>query len=103
MVQILSYIRRYAVCALLIGAFLLVQTMVPVRAETCGDLVRAKCIRCHFETRICNKLKKKKGKSSWKRTIKSMMRHGTELSRTQQKALITCLAGRDASLDALCK
>ena len=32
----------------------------PSRAEeTCEPLVKNKCLSCHFETRICQKMKKK--------------------------------------------
>ncbi len=82
---------------------LLLVVAEPSRAEeTCESLVNGKCLSCHFETRICQKMKKKKGKRSWKRTIKGMVRHGTELSREQQKTLVQCFSGRDAAVLALC-
>lgn len=75
----------------------------PVLAEdACGPLVQAKCLSCHFETRMCQKMRKRKGKSSWKRTIKAMVRHGAELDRGEQKTLIQCFTGRDSSILSLC-
>ncbi|MCF6187233.1 MAG: hypothetical protein L3J49_07135 [Desulfobulbaceae bacterium] len=47
-------------------------------------------------------MKKKKGKSSWKRTIKSMIRHGTELSKDEQKTLVQCFTSRDGAILSLC-
>jgi len=75
----------------------------PCRAEeTCELLVKNKCLSCHFETRICQKMKKKKGKSSWKRTMRSMVRHGAELSKGEQKTLVQCFTSRDAAVLSLC-
>lgn len=69
---------------------------------SCIELVQTKCIDCHFETRICQKLKKKKGKSSWKRTIKSMVRHGTKLSKAEHKELVQCFVKRDSKVLSFC-
>jgi endonuclease III len=74
----------------------------PSRAG-CIELVQAKCITCHFETRVCQKLQKNKGKRSWKRTIKSMVRHGTKLSKAEQKELVQCFVTRDPKILSLCK
>ena len=70
--------------------------------ESCASLLQSRCLSCHFETRICDKMKKKKGKGSWKRTIKSMIRHGAKLDKGEQKLLIQCLAGRDKAALSLC-
>lgn len=70
--------------------------------EICKTLVLTKCIDCHFETRICQKIQKNKGKRSWKRTIKSMVRHGTKLNKEEQKVLVQCFVTRDTSILSLC-
>lgn len=85
-----------------IAFFLLAFTTPSLADESCGPLVQNKCLDCHFETRICQKLRKKKGKSSWKRTIKAMVRHGTKLSKGEQKTLVQCFASRDSSILSLC-
>ncbi len=83
--------------------FLLLAFSLPAAAEdACDSLVKNKCLSCHFETRICQKMKKKKGKSSWKRTIKSMIRHGAKLNKGEQKVLVQCFTSRDPSVLSLC-
>ena len=71
--------------------FFLVPPSSVASVPTCAELVKSKCLSCHLETRICQKVKKRKGKSSWKRTIKSMVRHGADLSKSEQKRIVTCL------------
>lgn len=71
--------------------------------DSCRDLAQKKCVTCHFETRICQKIQKNKGKVSWKRTIKSMIRHGAQLNAKEQKILITCFSGPDSSILSFCR
>ena len=74
-----------------------------VRAdENCAELVTTRCELCHYKTRICEKLGKK-SKSSWKRTVKTMVRYGAKLSKGEQKQLIRCLSKPDAGISALCE
>ncbi len=68
----------------------------------CGTLITNKCLACHYETRICQKVKKKKGERSWKKTIKSMIRNGAVLSREEQKILAVCLSKPDSAVLELC-
>jgi hypothetical protein len=70
--------------------------------ESCGSLMQSRCLSCHFETRICQKLRKNKGKRSWKRTVKSMVRHGAELTSDEQKTLVLCFAEKEAGILSLC-
>jgi len=69
---------------------------------TCGELVKSKCLACHYETRICQKIKKGRGKGSWKKTIKAMIRHGAVIGKADQKHLITCLSTADSKVLELC-
>ena len=71
-------------------------------ADQCRPLVEQKCSNCHFVTHICPNLKKKKGAWSWKRTVKSMVEHGAELSDTEIKQLVTCLSKPDDDLLDIC-
>ncbi len=57
----------------------------------CTKLLQAKCLQCHPETRICQKLEKK-SKRAWKRTVKRMVKKGAELDTEQQKMLVQCLS-----------
>jgi len=71
--------------------FFIVAPSSVASVPTCTELVKSKCLSCHLETRICRKVKKRKGKNAWKTTIKSMVRHGTDLSKSEQKRLVNCL------------
>lgn len=71
-------------------------------APACGELVKSKCTTCHYETRICQKVKKRKGKGSWKRTITSMIRHDAVIGKAEQKRLLTCLSKPDSEVLELC-
>jgi len=69
----------------------------------CAELIKDKCVKCHSETRICQKIKKGRGKGSWKNTIKSMLRHGAVVSKAEQKSLVVCLSTPDSTVRELCK
>lgn len=69
---------------------------------SCLELVRTHCLICHQETRICQKISKNKGTRAWKNTIKSMVRHGAQVSKKNQKLLADCLSTPDAGIRELC-
>jgi len=60
--------------------------------ETCPELLTNRCEVCHYNTRVCGKVQKKKGKGSWKRTVKNMVRQGAKLNKEERKKLIDCLS-----------
>ena len=64
----------------------------PAMGQECRPLIEQKCVSCHFITHICPDLEQKKGSWTWKRTIKSMVEHGTELTDAQAKQLVGCLS-----------
>ena len=70
---------------------------------TCAQLVDRRCVVCHFETRICQKLRKGKSKRSWKRTIRTMVRHGARLDSDEVDRLVSCLADGDPSVLDYCR
>lgn len=82
--------------------FFLVPPSTAASVPACAELVKNKCLSCHLETRICRKVKKRKGKSSWKTTIKSMVRHGADLSKSEQKRLVTCLKKPHSEVQEFC-
>lgn len=97
----------YPAPLVLISSFSLLQFFaVPVSPAAslpgCGELVKSKCLACHLETRICRKVKKRRGKSSWKATIKSMVRHGAALNRAEQKKTVNCLRKPDSEILEFC-
>ena len=88
--------------AFLLQLFFVQASFAEAAAPACGELVNNKCTTCHFETRICQKVKKGKGKGSWKRTITSMVRHGAVIDKAEQKRLLTCLSTPDNEVLELC-
>ena len=70
--------------------------------EDCTTLINSKCTSCHYKSRICKKLGKKR-KGAWKSTIKRMKRHGAEISKEEQKALVKCLFALKPGAEAGCK
>ena len=70
--------------------------------ESCVELLKSRCLSCHYETRICRKLKNKAGKRAWKGTIAAMIRHGAEVSKEEKERLATCLADRDREIVEFC-
>lgn len=70
--------------------------------ETCTSLVLTRCESCHYNTRICQKLGKK-SRSSWKRSVKNMVRYGAKLNKKEQKKLIRCLSKPSEEIVLMCK
>ena len=71
-------------------------------ADQCSDLIVEKCTACHQISRVCKKVGKK-SKSRWKRTLKRMVRHGTEMSKEESGAILTCLLEAKAGVRAMCE
>lgn len=86
----------------LTGLVLAVVTSSQVMAVECRPLIEQKCASCHFVTHVCPDLEKKKGSWTWKRTIKSMVEHGTDLTDTQAKQLVDCLSKPDDKVLDIC-
>lgn len=80
----------------------LISPAIAAPANSCKYLMENRCLECHFETRICQKIAKNKGKRSWKRTIKSMIRHGAELTAAEQTTLIGCFVDQDPEILSFC-
>jgi len=91
--------------AVFVGGLFFFSPTSPVLAEavtSCKALMENRCLDCHFETRICRKITKNKGTRSWKRTIKSMIRHGAEVNDEEQKTLISCFVNKDKAILSFC-
>jgi len=82
------------------SAILLTVSISTVLAdEGCGELLKNRCQKCHYLTRVCQKLEKDRQKKffggvfagSWSRTIKNMIRHGAKLTADEQEKLTQCL------------
>lgn len=73
-----------------------------VAGEECANLITSRCEVCHYKTRICESLDKKR-KSAWKRTVGNMVSYGAKLSKDEQLSLVDCLSGPSADITALCE
>ena len=68
----------------------------------CSAIVDAKCVRCHYKTRICDALGTKSA-GNWKRTIKFMVKQGAQLTEDEKNKIIACLAALPKGSDVVCK
>lgn len=76
---------------------------IPARAnKECTDKVMASCTKCHYQTRICEKLGKK-SQRDWKVTTKRMIRYGLILSDSEQESIVKCLLALGKDSGDLCK
>ena len=91
-----------AASSIIAVTFLLTLTSTSVAGESCSELLTNRCETCHYNTRVCQKVKKKKGKGSWKRTIKNMVKQGAKLDKSEQKQLVDCLSKRTPEILEFC-
>lgn len=68
----------------------------------CSSIVNAKCIQCHYMTRICDALGTK-SIGSWKRSIKFMIKQGAQLTQDEENKVIACLSSLPKGSDVVCK
>ncbi len=68
----------------------------------CSSIVNAKCVRCHYKTRICDALGTKSA-GNWKRTIKFMIKQGAELTEDEQNRVIACLSSMPKGSEVVCE
>ena len=71
------------------------------KEEDCKVLLKTRCDSCHYRTRICQVLGKK-SRSSWRRTMKTMIRYGVKLTKAQQKILVDCLYKAPKKAEFVC-
>ena len=95
--------------ALLVSVFLYAacggSSEVEVVTSTNGDcqaMINAKCVKCHYKTRICDALGTK-SKRKWKRTIKFMVKQGAQLSKDDQETIVECLNTMPKGSEVVCK
>ena len=68
----------------------------------CSSIVDAKCVECHYKTRICDALGTK-SVGNWKRTIKFMVKQGAQLTEDEKNKVIACLSSLPKGSDIVCK
>jgi len=68
----------------------------------CSSLVNAKCVKCHYKTRICDALGTK-SVSGWKKTINFMLKQGAQLTEDEQNKVIACLSSLPRGSEVVCQ
>lgn len=78
--------------------------------ESCTELLQNRCEVCHYITRVCDRVKKDRTRSSWfggtagswKRIIKNMVRQGAKLDSDEEKQLVECLSTPAPEVSDIC-
>jgi hypothetical protein len=83
---------RYAAMSAVAATLLILNPSSGLAEESCPELLTNRCEVCHYTTRVCQKVQRKKGKSSWKRTVRNMVKQGAKLNKAEQKKLVACLS-----------
>ena len=73
----------------------------PPPEAACSSMINAKCIRCHYKTRICNALGSKSVRQ-WENTISFMVRRGAELTEDEQNKVVECLSSLPRGSQVVC-
>ena len=73
----------------------------PPSDAVCSSLVDAKCVRCHYKTRICDALGTKSVRK-WKQTIEFMVKQGVQLSEDERNQVVACLASLPKGSEVVC-
>ena len=68
----------------------------------CTAIVDAKCVKCHYKTRICDALGTKSVRK-WKKTMRFMVKAGAQLSQDEQNKLVACLSSLPKGSDVVCR
>lgn len=94
--------RRLPTLLFILSGALLWLAAAPHNAagQNCAELLRDRCETCHYLTRVCEKVERDLGRSSWfgglggswKRTIKNMVRQGAKLNSEEEAVLADCLS-----------
>ncbi len=67
----------------------------------CSSIVNAKCVRCHYKTRICDALGTK-SVGKWKKSINFMIKQGADLTQDEQNKVIACLSSLPKGSELVC-
>ena len=74
----------------------------PTLEAVCSSIINAKCIRCHYKTRICSALGTKSVRK-WNQSIKYMIKQGAELTTDEQNKLVACLSSLPRGSEIVCQ
>jgi len=74
----------------------------PPSEEVCSSIVDAKCVKCHYKTRICDALGTK-SVGQWKRSIKFMQKQGAQLTEEEQSKVVACLSSLPKGSAIVCE
>lgn len=69
--------------------------------ESCGEMLKDKCTKCHYNTRICEKVGEK-NRRSWEISTKRMKRYGLKISDAEIDKITDCLVSLDENPEIFC-
>src|SRR5210317_1297514 len=73
----------------------------PTLEAVCSSIINAKCIRCHYKTRICSALGTKSVRK-WEKSIRFMVRQGAKLTEDEQNKVVECLSSLPRGSQVVC-
>jgi hypothetical protein len=68
----------------------------------CSAIIDAKCVRCHYKTRICGALGTKSSRQ-WEKTLKFMIKQGAQLTEDEKNKVIACLSSLPTGSNVVCQ
>ena len=74
----------------------------PPSEAVCSAIVDAKCVGCHYKTRICDALGTKSVRK-WKKTMRFMVKAGAQLSQDELNKVVACLSSLPKGSDVVCR
>ena len=74
----------------------------PPSEAVCSAIIDAKCVSCHYKTRICDALGTKSVRK-WKKTMRFMVKQGAQLSQDEQNKVVACLSSLPKESDVVCR
>ena len=74
----------------------------PPSEAVCTAIIDAKCVSCHYKTRICDALGTKSVRK-WKKTLKFMVKSGAQLSQDEQNKVVACLSSLPKGSAVVCR
>jgi len=99
--------KLYLFLLLVIFALVSACSAPPETGETpseavCSSIIDAKCVRCHYKTRICGALGTKSSRQ-WEKTLKFMIKQGAKLTEDEKNKVIACLSSLPAGSNVVCQ
>jgi hypothetical protein len=94
-------VKNLLIATTLTGALLLASPPLLWADQDCTEQLTNKCISCHYNTRICDKIGKK-NRRAWQNTTKRMIRYGLKLADAEVEQITECLVDLEEKPGKFC-